>query len=154
MCSPFIHMSKAISRFRLYPLDTMRNSAGVAGTLRAPSITGTMQLTGGDVQDFAQGVHLADMRATIAGAENTLRVTRFTAKAGKGTVTGSGTVGVLAAGIPLASGEKVMGTESLSLPGSCARRPNSTRVRLDGLAPTPLQPEDPSAGLCPEGPGG
>ncbi len=77
-------------------------NAGVAGTLRAPSITGTMQLTGGDVQDFAQGVHLADMRATIAGAGNTLRVTRFTAKAGKGTVTGSGTVGVLAAGIPLA----------------------------------------------------
>lgn len=77
-------------------------NAGVTGTLHAPSATGTMQLTGGEVQDFAQGAHLTDIQATLQGAGDTLRLSQFTARAGEGTIGGSGTVGVLATGIPVA----------------------------------------------------
>ena len=77
-------------------------NAGVTGTLHSPSANGTMQLVGGEVQDFAQGAHLTDIQATLQGAGDTLRLSQFTARAGEGTVSGSGTVGVLAPGIPIA----------------------------------------------------
>ncbi|MBV9757166.1 MAG: hypothetical protein JO047_08945, partial [Alphaproteobacteria bacterium] len=77
-------------------------NAGVAGTLAAPAATGTLQLAGGEVQDFARGAHLSDIEATLEGAGNTLRVTRFSARAGEGTIAGAGTVGVLAPGLPVA----------------------------------------------------
>jgi translocation and assembly module TamB len=76
--------------------------AGVAGTLAAPAASGTLQLTGGDVQDFAQGAHLSEIQATLEGAGNTLRVSRFSARAGDGTIAASGSVGVLAPAMPVA----------------------------------------------------
>lgn len=83
-------------------LGQLTLDAGVTGTLAAPATTGTLQLAGADVQDFAQGAHLSGIQATLDGAGNTLRVTRFSARAGEGTIAGSGTVGVLAPGMPVA----------------------------------------------------
>ncbi|MBV9734586.1 MAG: translocation/assembly module TamB domain-containing protein [Acidisphaera sp.] len=75
--------------------------ATVAGSTAAPRIAGTMQLANGEVQDFAQGVHLTAMQATLAASGDTLRISRFVATAGPGTIGASGSIGVLAPGMPV-----------------------------------------------------
>ena len=73
----------------------------VSGTLAAPNVTGSARLTGGEVQDFSVGLHLSDIAARVEGSGASLRVVQFAAKAGQGTISGSGSVGVMAAGIPV-----------------------------------------------------
>ncbi len=73
----------------------------LAGTAAAPRIAGTIRLDRGEVQDFAQGVHLTDVTALVEAAGDTLRLASLSAKAGQGTITASGTVGVLAPGLPV-----------------------------------------------------
>ncbi len=70
--------------------------AGVAGTLGAPRLSGAARLSGGEVQDFAQGAHLTDIVAEVALAGDTVRIARFTARAGPGTMSVAGTLAVLA----------------------------------------------------------
>lgn len=74
---------------------------GVAGSLSAPRVTGTVQLAGGEVQDFAQGAHVTTMTALIQAEGDTIRIVRFTGRAGQGTVSLTGTVGVTAPGMPV-----------------------------------------------------
>lgn len=73
----------------------------LAGTAAAPRIAGTIRLDRGEVQDFAQGVHLTDVTALVEAAGDTLRLASLSAKAGQGTITASGTVGVLVPGLPV-----------------------------------------------------
>ena len=73
----------------------------VAGTEAAPRVSGTIRLDRGEVQDFAQGVHLTDVTALVEAAGDTLRLSSLSAKAGQGTITADGTVGVLAPGLPV-----------------------------------------------------
>ena len=73
----------------------------VAGTTAAPRISGTAQLAGGEVQDFAQGVRITNIAASLRADGDTIRIASFTGRAGPGTVAASGSVGVLAPGLPV-----------------------------------------------------
>ncbi len=75
--------------------------ATVAGTAAAPRIGGTVQLSKGEVQDFAQGVRITDIAASLRADGDTVRIASFTGRAGPGTVAASGSVGVLAPGLPV-----------------------------------------------------
>lgn len=73
----------------------------ISGSATAPAVSGSAQLVDGDVQDFSSGVHLTDMTALLQGSGTTLTIARFSAKAGAGTIKLSGTVGVMAPGLPV-----------------------------------------------------
>jgi translocation and assembly module TamB len=75
--------------------------ATIGGTVAAPALSGTARLTDGEVQDFAQGLHLTAMNAVLRAQGDTVRIEQFHATAGPGTVTAGGTVGVLAPNIPV-----------------------------------------------------
>jgi translocation and assembly module TamB len=76
-------------------------NADASGTAAAPRIDGEITLTGGEVQDFVQGVRLSDITARLTEAGDTLQVQNFSAKAGPGTMSLTGTIGVLAPGLPV-----------------------------------------------------
>jgi translocation and assembly module TamB len=75
--------------------------AGVTGTAAAPRLAGTARLAGGEIQDFGQGVHITDLAASLRADGNTVRIVSLQGRAGPGTVAASGTVGVLAPGLPV-----------------------------------------------------
>ncbi|WP_158743768.1 translocation/assembly module TamB domain-containing protein [Acidisphaera sp. L21] len=68
--------------------------AGVNGTVAAPQVSGTVTLANGEVQDFGQGVRVTALAATIQGSGQTIRIASLTGKAGNGTISASGTVGL------------------------------------------------------------
>jgi translocation and assembly module TamB len=72
----------------------------VTGTTAAPRLSGSAQLTGGEAQDYKLGLNLRAITATIQADGQRIRLARFTAQAGPGTIGGSGTVG-LAAPMPV-----------------------------------------------------
>ena len=72
----------------------------VAGTTAAPAVSGTVQLAGGEVQDFAQGARISDLNGTVRAEGQTLRLS-LQGRAGNGTVAASGTVGAFAPGLPV-----------------------------------------------------
>ena len=74
---------------------------GVAGTVQAPQLDGTVRLQHGQIQDFAQGVRLTDIEALIAARGQSISIDRFMAHAGDGTLEASGTVGALLPGLPV-----------------------------------------------------
>ncbi|HTI84648.1 MAG TPA: translocation/assembly module TamB domain-containing protein [Acetobacteraceae bacterium] len=73
----------------------------ISGTAKAPAVAGTAQLADGEVQDFSSGLHLTNMTAMLQGSGTTLRIVRFTANAGSGTINLTGTVGVMAPDLPV-----------------------------------------------------
>ena len=75
--------------------------AQVTGTVAAPQITGTLDLRNGKINDYGRGVSLTDIAAQIVGSEGTLQIKSFTATAAPGTVSMSGSVGILQKGIPV-----------------------------------------------------
>ena len=75
--------------------------ASVAGTVTAPNIGGTVSLSKGSVRDYARGVSLTDITAAIVGSEGALQIKSLTATAAPGTVSMTGSVGVLQPGIPV-----------------------------------------------------
>jgi translocation and assembly module TamB len=75
--------------------------ATVAGNRLQPRIEGTVNLTKGSVHDYGRGIGLTDITATVAGSEGTLQIKSFTAAAPPGTVSMTGTLGVLQSGLPL-----------------------------------------------------
>ncbi len=75
--------------------------ATVAGTAAAPRIAGAAQLTGGELQDFSQGVHVTAIAASLRAEGDTLRIVSLTGRAGPGTVAAAGSIGVLLPGLPL-----------------------------------------------------
>ena len=79
----------------------MALNATIDGRAAAPAVAGTARLTGGDIQDYASGIHLGDVTARIEGSGQTIRIAQFSAKAGEGTITASGSVGVMAPGMPV-----------------------------------------------------
>ena len=79
----------------------VRLDGSVGGTLATPVLGGTATLAGGEIQDFTQGLRLEAVSARIAAEGDRLRIVQFTGQAGKGTVGGSGTIGVLEPGLPV-----------------------------------------------------
>jgi translocation and assembly module TamB len=75
--------------------------AMVSGTLAEPQISGNAGITNGELRDYVQGIRLTAITASFEARERTLQITRFDAKAGRGQVSGSGTIGVLQSGLPI-----------------------------------------------------
>ena len=73
----------------------------LSGNLAAPRIDGSARLVRGEIQDYTLGAHLTNVEALIQAAGDSMRIASFTAHAGSGTVSASGTVGLLAAGRPV-----------------------------------------------------
>ncbi len=75
--------------------------ATLAGTVAAPRAGGSLRLAGGEMQDFALGARLSDIEALVQAEGDSVRIARFAARAGKGTISAGGTIG-LAAPMPVA----------------------------------------------------
>jgi translocation and assembly module TamB len=73
----------------------------VTGSTAAPEIGGTVKLAKGSLRDYGRGLSLTDMAATVSGTDGALKIDSFTARAETGTVSMTGTVGALQAGIPV-----------------------------------------------------
>lgn len=73
----------------------------LGGTLATPQATGTVRLAKGDVQDFVQGTHITDLNGMIQAEGNVLRIAQLSGKAGSGTISVAGTVGVLQSNMPV-----------------------------------------------------
>jgi translocation and assembly module TamB len=67
-------------------------NASISGTMAAPLVSGTAQLTKGDVSDYALGAHVNDLTATIQATGDTIRLSQLSGKAGPGTLGGSGSI--------------------------------------------------------------
>jgi translocation and assembly module TamB len=75
--------------------------ATITGDVAAPQINGTLDLKNGKINDYGRGVSLTDITAQIVGDQGTLLIKSFSASAAPGTVSMSGSVGVLQTGIPV-----------------------------------------------------
>jgi translocation and assembly module TamB len=80
---------------------TLTVNASVSGAASEPQIRGVVQLTDGDLRDYAQGVHLDHINARLVGGRGILKIASMTARAGPGQLSASGTVGVLQPGMPM-----------------------------------------------------
>ncbi len=76
---------------------TVALDALITGTTSAPLVHGNADLSGGDVTDYGLGAHVSDLAASVQAAGDTIRLSRFTGKAGPGTLGGSGTVSLAGA---------------------------------------------------------
>lgn len=76
-------------------------NATVRGNPAAPQVGGGITLAGGSLRDYGRGLNLSQIGAEIVGMEGGLQIRTFTAKAGSGTVTMTGTLGVLRRGMPV-----------------------------------------------------
>ena len=76
-------------------------NADINGTLSEPHPAGSLQLTGGEVQDFAIGAHIDHITALLQAEGETIRLSKLEGRAGPGTVSASGTLGLLGEGMPV-----------------------------------------------------
>jgi translocation and assembly module TamB len=76
-------------------------NATVTGSVASPQIAGALDLKNGKVNDYGRGVSFTDIAAQIIGNEGALQIKSFTASAPPGTVSMSGSVGILQKGIPV-----------------------------------------------------
>jgi translocation and assembly module TamB len=76
-------------------------SMDVSGTLHAPQIIGTLQIADAEYEDDNLGAHLTGIEALVSGSGDSLQIGHFTAKAGPGTLSVTGTVGLLASNLPI-----------------------------------------------------
>jgi translocation and assembly module TamB len=83
-------------------LGAVKIDAELAGTPAAPQARGTLVLSGGDLQDYPRGTHLSDVSATLDANGEQLQLKEFTAHAGKGTLSASGTIGLGGGDLPVA----------------------------------------------------
>jgi translocation and assembly module TamB len=70
--------------------------ATVTGTPAAPRANGSARLAKGEIQDFAQGIRIADIQALIEAAGDRVQIAHLTGRAGPGTISASGSVGLAA----------------------------------------------------------
>lgn len=75
--------------------------AAIAGTAAAPRLSGEAQLTGGELQDFTQGLRITGLAATLRAEGDTLRIASLTGRAGPGSIAANGTIGILAPTLPV-----------------------------------------------------
>jgi autotransporter translocation and assembly factor TamB len=73
----------------------------VTGTKAKPNVVGQATLNGAQIQDYTRGLSLTDVDAVIDAQGTAIRLTKFTAKAGPGTISGSGTVDLSTKGTPV-----------------------------------------------------
>ena len=75
--------------------------ATVTGSSTAPKVGGGITLSGGSLRDFGHGVNLSEINAEVVGTDAGLQIKTFKAKAATGSVTVTGTLGVLQHGVPV-----------------------------------------------------
>jgi len=75
--------------------------ATVIGDAASPQIQGSVELAHGSIRDYSRGFSLTDITADIVGNEALLQIKSLTAKAAPGTVSMTGTIGVLQKGMPV-----------------------------------------------------
>jgi translocation and assembly module TamB len=75
--------------------------ATVTGSVQEPQIGGMLELKNGKINDYGRGVSLTDIVAQITGDHGALQIKTFTASAAPGTVSITGSVGILQKGIPV-----------------------------------------------------
>ncbi len=80
---------------------SMRIAAGVSGTLRAPLLTGRVEVRGAHLRDYVRGLNLENVNATFVGDGDALSIEKFTGSMPPGTVSMTGRIGVLRPGIPV-----------------------------------------------------
>src|SRR5262249_51315850 len=73
----------------------------VTGTTDNPEIGGNVKLAKGSYRDYAQGTNLSDINGELSGSHRTPKIDSLTAKAAPGTVSITGTIGVLQPKIPV-----------------------------------------------------
>ena len=75
--------------------------ASVTGSVADPQIGGSFDFSKGSLRDYGRGLALADIAAQLEGRAGALQIKTFTATAAPGTLSMSGSVGVLQKGIPV-----------------------------------------------------
>jgi translocation and assembly module TamB len=73
----------------------------LGGPLTAPQVSGAVRLANGSVRDYVQGIQITDLNGLILAEGNTLRITQLNGRAGSGTLSVTGTVGVLQPNLPV-----------------------------------------------------
>jgi translocation and assembly module TamB len=80
---------------------TLTLDAKIGGSYGAPRVTGGGTLANGEFQDYARGLHLNDIAATVQADGSRILLTQLTAHAGKGTITGRGSIDLAAPDMPV-----------------------------------------------------
>jgi translocation and assembly module TamB len=80
---------------------TLTVNASVSGAASEPQIRGVVQLSDGDLRDYAEGAHLDHINVRLVGGRGVLKIASMTARAGPGQLSANGTVGVLQPGMPM-----------------------------------------------------
>lgn len=108
----FLDALTAVSGRRVRGTVTL--AGDVTGTLSAPRISGHGSLAGGEIQDYAQGVRIQDITASFGADGSRLTLTQLTARAGPGTLSGSGTVDLTAPDMPIAMNLEVQNARPIT----------------------------------------
>jgi translocation and assembly module TamB len=85
----------------LHAAGELQVDADVGGSVAAPEIGGSLTLEKGGLNDYVRGVALTDIAAQVDGKQGALVIKSFTASAAPGTLSMSGTVGILQKGWPV-----------------------------------------------------
>jgi translocation and assembly module TamB len=85
----------------LHATGALAVNATVAGSRAEPQIRGDVTLANGSFRDYVRGINLTKIGAQISGSQGTLEIKSFTASATTGSLSMSGSIGVLQAGIPV-----------------------------------------------------
>jgi translocation and assembly module TamB len=80
---------------------TLTLEGELTGTLNAPRISGHASLAGGEFQDYAQSLRINDIAANFVSDGTRLSLEKFTAKAGQGDLSASGSIDLLAKDMPI-----------------------------------------------------
>jgi translocation and assembly module TamB len=71
------------------------------GLYSAPRLAGTVNIAEADLQDVARGARLSNIAALLRLDGDSVQISRFSARAGRGTVTARGAIGVLEPDMPV-----------------------------------------------------
>lgn len=82
-------------------LGQLSVEAQLAGTPSAPQASGSLSISHGDVQDYPRGLHITDVTVALDADGSQLRLKQFSAHAGAGTLSASGSIDLGGGGIPL-----------------------------------------------------
>ncbi|HWP01439.1 MAG TPA: translocation/assembly module TamB domain-containing protein [Methylococcus sp.] len=75
-------------------------AAGIEGSPSAPRLGGTARLAQGDLQDYARGLHIGDVRAVLRAEGEVLHLETLEGRAGPGTIRARGQMAILQPGLP------------------------------------------------------
>lgn len=77
-------------------LDTL-----VSGSMADPKVRGSATLANGEFQDFARGLRLRDIKASLKAVSDGIHLLDLSASAGPGKITGKGTIDIWSPGWPV-----------------------------------------------------